>query len=1481
MKKIFISILILILFFTCASVFATDLNQTEVSSFDQGEEVISVENQTEVSSFDQGDEVISVEDQDEIIRTDDLDSDLVNSIDYDNGDLSEYEGEVMSSSEDNEKLSSLNSNDYSVSLSKTILSYQKGGTIDCSIEYHVSRISGTYGAEFYVKVYNSANSQIFSRQVSVEPFVKYGSCNVNARAINPGEYTVKIVNTKDSKVKATSTLIVVDSTQNNYNSFSSEVSSVSSGGTLYLDKDYVFEGNLNSKFTINKEITIDGRGHTVDANYSNGIFSISADNVVIKNVIFKNVYTTTSNGGAIAWNGKYGKLINCTFINNHATNGGAVYWNSYRAEMSDCNFINNSATNGGAFYLAYYSVVMSNCKFIDNSATNNGGAMNLYAFQPNGISNFVFINNTASNGGAIYSTVENGGLQVSNSIFNNNNASNSGGAINAYWLEISDCDFNSNCASYGGALSLGYFNYNTISKCNFNYNVADNGSAIRLTTYLCPDNCYFDGQNKNYNKYFYIENKLSPELSVNAYDINLNEVLNIEASFASNINGNLSFNLINTRTGAIAYSSYSLLDGTLSNIQLSVPNLKSGKYLLYVDYYGDNLFNSTSITQDLEVIGLPSNIEFEVNNISWGDSIVISPKLTAGATGLIDIYVDGKYLDTISVGSNYKLVGLGGPYSTVTLNYLGDDVYRSCDHSEKINVKRLNSIMNISEIESGKLSTVSIILNEDASGKITVNFNGKKYSGNLKNGIFTFTTLNLMSGDMSINIVYNGDSKYDSFEVNDKVNVILKESPIDLKINNSLYGEDKLLSPKVSGSLGKFEIYVDGEYKTVIKEGNTYTLSNLDLGKHTVRLVYLDGVYYANTEYLTSFTVYKKYPIEFTVKPIIFNSGENFYAKFYDEYGKVLDNKYVIFNINGDNYSTRTDSKGIAYIPTELEIGEYDVTIINPVVNENATVNLLIFTSIESENMVVDKNTDFEFKAIFLDNDANELVNTPIIFKINNEEKIINTNNDGVAMLKLNLGVGTYEIYSTNTITNENKVNKIFVVSNVDSLISVDNINDINYGEKVIVKINVNPNYLNGHVDIKVSNDCDFEYVFNRNASALITQELSNLDAGEYVVEIKYTNDEGMIFNSIKSFKVFKINPIINVTAKNIYVGGDAEIIVKILNSDGVLTLKVNNISYYEELYDGLLVKTIPNLPIGKYVVEVSFLGDDNYNPLVKSTTFNVYYNLDEEVIVPSLNDSSNDGQVTIKVPIDAKGEITLTINGKNYNFAVVNGKVEINIPDLPNGNYDYDIAYSGDAKYSPFLRTGNLVIKKILPTTIVASAVSTVYNGNKYLIITLKDSEGNAIKGATLSINLNGIKNINTDSNGQVKLTTNRLSPKIYTVKVSFNGDNNYYKSTKEVKVTVKKATPKLTAKAKTFKKSVKTKKYSITLKTNQKVMKNTKVTIKVNKKTYAAKTNSKGKATFKISKLTKKGTFKAVITYKGNTYYNKVTKKVNIKVK
>ena len=184
-------------------------------------------------------------------------------------------------------------------------------------------------------------------------------------------------------------------------------------------------------------------------------------------------------------------------------------------------------------------------------------------------------------------------------------------------------------------------------------------------------------------------------------------------------------------------------------------------------------------------------------------------------------------------------------------------------------------------------------------------------------------------------------------------------------------------------------------------------------------------------------------------------------------------------------------------------------------------------------------------------------------------------------------------------------------------------------------------------------------------------------------------------------------------------------------------------------------------------------------------------------------------------------------------------------------------------------------------PATITTKAVTTTYNVNKYLVIKIKDNKGNILSGVKVTVTIGTAKTYKTDKNGQIKINVAKLVPKTYAAKISFPASANY-KGTKSVKVVVKKATPKMTAKAKSFKVKVATKKYTITLKTNKnKVMKKVKVTLKVNKKTFTAKTNSKGVATFKITNLKKKGKYTATIKFAGSKYYKKLTKKVKITVK
>lgn len=187
------------------------------------------------------------------------------------------------------------------------------------------------------------------------------------------------------------------------------------------------------------------------------------------------------------------------------------------------------------------------------------------------------------------------------------------------------------------------------------------------------------------------------------------------------------------------------------------------------------------------------------------------------------------------------------------------------------------------------------------------------------------------------------------------------------------------------------------------------------------------------------------------------------------------------------------------------------------------------------------------------------------------------------------------------------------------------------------------------------------------------------------------------------------------------------------------------------------------------------------------------------------------------------------------------------------------------------------------MPTSISAKAVSSVqiYNGNGYILVTLNDGL-NPIVGATVSVNVKGIKIPKTGKDGKVKISTTGLVPKNYKVTVTYAGDVIHNKKTATVQFTIKKATPKFVAKAKTFKLADKTKKYVVVFKdNNNKAMKSKLVYIKVAGITYSAKTDAKGQATFKLTKLKKVGSFSAGLTFKGDTCYNKCSKAVKIVVK
>ena len=275
--------------------------------------------------------------------------------------------------------------------------------------------------------------------------------------------------------------------------------------------------------------------------------------------------------------------------------------------------------------------------------------------------------------------------------------------------------------------------------------------------------------------------------------------------------------------------------------------------------------------------------------------------------------------------------------------------------------------------------------------------------------------------------------------------------------------------------------------------------------------------------------------------------------------------------------------------------------------------------------------------------------------------------------------------------------------------------------------------------------------------------------------------------------------------------------------------------------------------------------------------------------VATQMNISSTQRGVVVIAIRDANGNavsgvtVNYVINGENMT-GITDENGTITISDLTN-EVVVSAVFAGNGNFLASNNTAdfNFTIPKVA-TQLSCAGVTTYYNVGKNLVVTLKDANGNVLSNKMVTVNFIGKTYTKvTDANGQIifKLSATLL-PKTYLTTITFAGDETLINSSVATKVVVKKATVKMAASAKTFKKSLKTKKYSITLKNNLgKVMKNTKVTLKIKGKTFSAYTNSKGVATFKITKLTKKGKYTSYVKYAGSKYYNALNKKVVITLK
>lgn len=170
--------------------------------------------------------------------------------------------------------------------------------------------------------------------------------------------------------------------------------------TVTLTADIVLSGGTDPSYTGTQALTVDGDGHSIDANGTSRILaSTSLAGVTVRDLEVRDGATTSSLGGGGIYSQQGLTVVDSEFSGNQAPMGGGVA--AHMTAISGSVFRDNEATSGGGGAQGTQSVTVDTSSFVDNLAGTNGGGVtggDLW------VKNSTFTGNTAGggSGGGIY-----------------------------------------------------------------------------------------------------------------------------------------------------------------------------------------------------------------------------------------------------------------------------------------------------------------------------------------------------------------------------------------------------------------------------------------------------------------------------------------------------------------------------------------------------------------------------------------------------------------------------------------------------------------------------------------------------------------------------------------------------------------------------------------------------------------------------------------------------------------------------------------------------------------------------------------------------------------------------------------------------------------------------------------------------------------------------------------------------------------------
>ena len=579
------------------------------------------------------------------------------------------------------------------------------------------------------------------------------------------------------------------------------------------------------------------------------------------------------------------------------------------------------------------------------------------------------------------------------------------------------------------------------------------------------------------------------------------------------------------------------------------------------------------------------------------------------------------------------------------------------------------------------------------------------------------------------------------------------------------------LSPMVNGTI---TISFNGKIETIDFNGSgslVYDLGLLEFGEHNITVTYNGNNNFNGTTVTKTFFVDK---INTGIKLVVGNVNVDETAVINVTLTPGI-NGTVKVVVNGQTYNV-VIKNGIGTLEVKwLKAGKYDVS-------AYFTGQNYYKDSFASASFSVNKlNPVLSINASSINCGEDVIINVSSSVSSIEVELVIRLDNSnyyrydsfyiyGQESRKISdLPAGSYLVQfiaPEDTKNNRAQTTVRFTVSKLASSVAVD-VKDIVVGEDAVIGVSV-PGIVSGVVNVTV-NDESYDVAIVDGKGTLT---ISNLVAGDYNISASYLGDDKYLSSSNSTkFTISKLASSVAVDVDDIVVGEDAVIGVSVPGIvSGVVNVTVNGRSYNVAIVDGKGVLTISNLAAGDYDVNVNYAGDNKYVASSNSTKFtisklaySVLVNVKDIVV-------GEDAVVNVVLPDDANGNVTITVNGKNYVAVVKYGVASVTISDLAKGNYNVSVKYSGDNKYLPSENTTQFSVAKVSDYNVTVDIVDIIEGENATVTVVVPDDgTGEVI------ITIDGKEYKGSVDNGVAKVVIPDLKEGTYKVVTFYTGDNKY----------------------------------------------------------------------------------------------------------